>query len=177
MQLVGWRALGCMMIQGIRLQEILHFLLTSPPAILHLNPTSSVLLRDAVIGRSFEEQGYSFNFLAARCWWSFSAADLSHLLPRRCFGCFTSSAGLLVWAAAAYESYSIRSLRCVLTALGAGRWTRLAIWLRGSLLGSEQKTHYPQWTKATERWFPLWKPLIPLLWVEGWGGRNVEKGL
>lgn len=83
--------------------------------------------------------------------------------------------GLSVWAAAAYESYSIWSLRCVLTALGAGRWTQLAIWLRGSLLGSEQKTHYPQWTKATERWFPLWKPLIPLLWVGGGGGVEMWK--
>lgn len=56
------------------------------------------------------------------------------------------------------------SLRCALGALGAGRWAQRAIWLMGSLLGSEQKTHYPQWTEATERWFPLWKPLIPLLW-------------
>lgn len=55
--------------------------------------TFTVLLRDVVICRSLDEQGYSFNFLAARCWWSFSAADLSHLLPRRCFGCFTSSVG------------------------------------------------------------------------------------
>lgn len=61
-----------------------------------------------------------------------------------------------------------------LAARGAGRWSRFAIWLRGSLLGCEYKTHYPQWTKATEGWFPLRKPLIPQVRV-GEGERKCEK--
>lgn len=60
-----WMESSCVMIPAARLQEILHSLLTSPPAILHFNPTFTVLLRDVVIGRSFKERG--INFLTARC--------------------------------------------------------------------------------------------------------------
>ena len=104
----------------------------------------------------------------------FSAADLSTLHPG---GALPASHE--VWAAGLscsgmWITFHMKLKMCSHRARGAGRWTRLAIWLRESLLGSEQKTHYPQWTKATERWFPLWKPLIPLLWVGGGSGK-VEK--
>lgn len=82
----------------------LYSLLTIPPATLHLNPTSIVLLRDIIIGRSLKVRADNPNFLTAR-WWSFLLPTLEALclLHKEC--------GLLVSAAAAHESYSTWSLK------------------------------------------------------------------
>lgn len=81
-------------------------LLINSPAIPHFNPTFTVYPGDTVMGWSFIEQGKGSNFLAARCWWSFPLLT-SSTLELLCLHHMKSE--LLVWTAAAYESYSIWS--------------------------------------------------------------------
>lgn len=98
----------------------------------------------------------------------FSTADPYHLPPWRCTACITWSVSCFLSCSSTWIIFHMMLKMCS-PSPGHKQVNSLAIRLRGSLLGSEQKTHYPQWTKATERWFPLWKPLIPLLWAGGRG--------